>query len=494
MADLPAEDQVGIRGCTMSRLLLHTGLITQWRLWRTGIDGLPLHMKEKLFNLSSPTERLDIFLSHSWETPGWLKILHLQLRWGCLSSVLMVCLVHLIIFLLACYGFLPRGNPDWLAGWTFTNGESIIVQHTPWCTFTGPIVALLALLGSPMTLRCRTDPTCFFDAVSICQHDDTLKRSGISNLEAVLANTGQLHVMWSEAYLTRLWCVMELAAFLSRGTSLVVAPIAMELVIFQLILTAWFSTAAYFVLDSLVGLDNAAFPGAARMLATVPMFFAFHELRRTVQGVRKQLDQLRTFDVEMTECKIQADRDYVMDRIIAWHGSLDSLNTYVQTAFRERLQASLQVFKLPYCAAFVSTSLVLIGPQVDFLADVVWAQRQEGGLHAEQVTSIIIGSICGSMFFHATSIRLTMGLAVWISAPICRHDRPCGPCLELAYEVSCFLLVVAVHAGLYACFQITQQHGLLLICVTAVILAMLTWLVFAEPCLKKRSQTHPLDV
>ena len=96
---LGSEDSVGrarsLRRCSlmvkkalsvdrdiMRGISLKVGLRGLGQLWRFCPADLPIKERSKLWALSGQVESFDIFLSHSWHTPGRWKVVALTLRFG----------------------------------------------------------------------------------------------------------------------------------------------------------------------------------------------------------------------------------------------------------------------------------------------------------------------------------------------------------------------------------------------------------------------------
>eukprot|EP00443_Scrippsiella_acuminata_P023672 CAMPEP_0115329664 /NCGR_PEP_ID=MMETSP0270-20121206/85353_1 /TAXON_ID=71861 /ORGANISM="Scrippsiella trochoidea, Strain CCMP3099" /LENGTH=426 /DNA_ID=CAMNT_0002750305 /DNA_START=117 /DNA_END=1398 /DNA_ORIENTATION=- len=77
-----------------------------------------------------------------------------------------------------------------------------------WSTIFGLFAFFVTLLGW------QSKKTVFLDKVCIHQTDAILRRKGIESIGAYLSHSNTMLVLWDPTYVTRLWCVFELAAFL----------------------------------------------------------------------------------------------------------------------------------------------------------------------------------------------------------------------------------------------------------------------------------------
>ncbi|CAJ1425464.1 unnamed protein product [Effrenium voratum] len=209
--DLQVDLEI-LRGISLRRTL-RSGA---GRLWRRSPVDLALERRAELWGESRPVESFDIFLSHTWQTSGLSKVMSLVLQngwwahclFGALGSGLAVVLCYLELLPLSA------GIED--------------VTH-PWAQLFGLLGSLLGLLGSLYLPRCSPD-IAFLDVVSIHQTDPALMERGIYGLGGFLRVSRELRVLWSPPYLSRLWCVFELAAYRTANPTgnITLAPLFVE--------------------------------------------------------------------------------------------------------------------------------------------------------------------------------------------------------------------------------------------------------------------------
>ncbi|CAE7361027.1 HERC1 [Symbiodinium sp. CCMP2456] len=178
------------------------------RIWRYRPAELSLQRRSKLNGHSHPVEHFDIFFSHTWLTPGRWKVLSLLLQRGCTFMLLAWCFGIALSFLLCMFDILPL-----LASW-----QSLAISfHADtavgcWLMVFGAIFALGGFLTAPCLSPGWSD-ICFLDVACIHQTDEAEMQQGINNIGSFLSASSQLHVLWSGPYLTRLWCIFEIAAY-----------------------------------------------------------------------------------------------------------------------------------------------------------------------------------------------------------------------------------------------------------------------------------------
>eukprot|EP00913_Durusdinium_trenchii_P000002 g2.t1 len=95
--------------------------------------------------------------------------------------------------------------------WKLRNYAAEIDWHI-WGSSLAPAVSVMCFLITPY-MPCMRDKHCFLDVASINQSDETLKERGIYGLGGFLKASKELRIMWSPPYLSRLWCIFEVAAY-----------------------------------------------------------------------------------------------------------------------------------------------------------------------------------------------------------------------------------------------------------------------------------------
>ncbi|CAE7465347.1 unnamed protein product [Symbiodinium necroappetens] len=181
-----------VRGICAFRVL--QGAPRLW--WRGRLHQLHRH--------SEMVTLLDEFWSHSWLVHPATKYL----------SVL----------------FLNNGLPAFVAGaaCAFVTFSLYAAGLLPWkrmCTPSGAVGYYLTLL----LWRCKK--RVFLDVACVNQHDPQLKMEALVSIGAFLKRSRSLLVLWDATFVSRLWCMFEMAAFLhshgleTRGKSLVICPV-----------------------------------------------------------------------------------------------------------------------------------------------------------------------------------------------------------------------------------------------------------------------------
>ncbi|CAE7544015.1 unnamed protein product [Symbiodinium natans] len=358
------------------------------RLWQTSPVDMDEDSRSRLWDKSKPVERFDVFFSHSWRTPGKWKVLSLLFQYG--WPFVMVCwaCVAGLVFVLGAFGLLSTPlifNADVL---DFKKA----CPFAPWVYLSGIFTVLISLLLSPYWLYLRRSPNCFLDVVSINQSDPDLMERGIYGLGGFLSISNELRVLWSPPYLSRLWCVFELAAYRKANPSgpVCVKPLFVERQACLLMLGSYAGAGIFCVVFAVrLGLR---FSLPVTMLTVTPLLFIVHGNRMFMREKHELIASLQNFEVEAAECRLQSDREFVLSAIAAWYGSEEAFTEYVRGPLRQEL-LGMSMTNLP-----LSYALIIAAGPFGIALDVVLAFIR-GGAPLDAILSEFIGSCLGWALF-----------------------------------------------------------------------------------------------
>lgn len=207
-------------------------------------------------------------------------------------------------------------------------------------SFLTPFLAILISLNLPESFV--KSPICFLDVVSIHQTDKDLMERGIYGLGGFLQVSKELRVLWSQKYLTRLWCVFEVAAFRTANPTgkITLHPVDAEVGVLLLyasfvVLTACTQAALFWVEETHV------LHGFVQAIGLIPSYFAIHVIRRQTHFRRQLLTELREFHVEKAQCRSSFDRGFIEAAILHWYGSKEKFTDYVRGPLASELIRNL---------------------------------------------------------------------------------------------------------------------------------------------------------
>lgn len=419
-----------LRGISLRETLNNAG-----DLWRQSPIDLNDSERRKLWTRSRKVEDFDWFLSHTWLTPGRWKVLSLVVQ-SCWHLWLASWLILVTLAMVLCvHGFLPIGGtwhpdimgfsaPSPLGGWVIL------------ASCLAPFMGIAIYLCLPES--CTTSPTCFLDVVSIHQTDTELMERGIYGLGGFLKVSKQLRILWSPPYLTRLWCVFEVAAFLTANPEgkIILHPLTIEIAVTALFVACALGTMFYQAFITAVGAD----PGARSLVlipALLPSLGAIRILRRQSFMRRVLLTQLRNFDVDRAECRNDFDRHYIEAAILHWYGSKEKFAAYVRgpLAFELLTRLSNNHVMMAGYVLIVLSAPVAAGLE---LCMSLWI----GGAPWEVLLARFIGMVVGTEFlFCAMILMVAMNLSDLLVKPCC------GFVLPAALQT---ILIWFTFAGMYA--------------------------------------------
>ena len=163
----------------------------------------------------------------------------------------------------------------------------------------------------PMLPSClQKDSTVFLDRLCICQFDDELCREGVYSLGGFVDKSRSMLLIWSKPYLTRKWCVFEVAACISTNSGcehgIEFAPLYIELSCLLMFLFNWLLLATQKV-SQVLGLTRYA----ATALACITVPVSIHRLRKETSENHMFLEALRSFDVRQSSCRESFDDQFV---------------------------------------------------------------------------------------------------------------------------------------------------------------------------------------
>ena len=141
--------------------------------------------------------------------PGYMKYMTLLLEEAAPYAIVVNCLASLLAAFFQGHVYeISFGTTRMTGG--FEPFFTLLQVWSPWIWFAGVAAGYVTFLVVPALKRRRFY---FVDGLCISQTDPTLKLQGIRHLGGFVALSQSLLVMWDEQYLSRLWCVYELAVF-----------------------------------------------------------------------------------------------------------------------------------------------------------------------------------------------------------------------------------------------------------------------------------------
>eukprot|EP00438_Fugacium_kawagutii_P007060 Skav227753 [mRNA] locus=scaffold1653:8284:9989:- [translate_table: standard] len=346
-----ASGKEEIRGVSLRRTLRQARIF-----WLDNPHARSHAQKNRLYAASVQTERLDMFLSHTWLTTGKLKFLSLFLQFGWPILWISWGFMVILAFTLCMVDVLP------LFG-TFEAdalGFEGLVSSGCWIQLFGLLGIFLGCLLFTQ-LPSKSDK-CFLDFACICQTDDLKMQQGIRSISTFLAASDELRVLWSSPLLSRLWCVFELAAYrkVNPEGRIIIAPIKNEACACMMFLWSEVVFSGIWLWFAGSGSDD---DNLISVLLLVLIAFgtlipaSAHVIWHNHKNSAQLRSQLANFDVRNVDCSNDFDRECIHDAIITWYGSLEAFSAYVRGPLSQEVLGLMRVggslsyhyFVLPLC-------------------------------------------------------------------------------------------------------------------------------------------------
>ncbi|CAJ1352383.1 unnamed protein product [Effrenium voratum] len=291
------------------------------------------HVKPEWYDLSHVTDSIGEFWSHSWQLTPWFKILTLLFFKNGIPAVIAGVLAAGVACILCVLRVLPVGPA------AEQNVHS--AGSTLWCTCLGWGFYILVLLGW------RPRRTIFLDRICIHQSDPDLMQEGLLSVGAFLRMSDKMLVLWDKTYVHRLWCMLEVAAFLKSREhgdlpSMTIVPTHLGPFCFVLNLAVGIVYVAAWIF-----LMRGIY--AWTLLVILPLFmiptghFLISNAREYVRDVQAMREQLATFSLVDARCsccdknhitrsgkRIICDRVVIEQCIVEWFESKDDFNEAVR--------------------------------------------------------------------------------------------------------------------------------------------------------------------
>ncbi|CAK9071874.1 unnamed protein product [Durusdinium trenchii] len=450
-----------MRGISLMHTLRNFGV-----LWRAS----PLDMKDEqrleLWNRTRKVNEFDVFLSHTWHTRGLWKFLSLSLQLSWLQILLWWLLAMVLFELLFFVDILPPLAKPWKVSYVHQNYAAEIDWHI-WGSSLAPAVSVMCFLITPY-MPCMRDKHCFLDVASINQSDETLKERGIYGLGGFLKASKELRIMWSPPYLSRLWCIFEVAAYRMANPNgkISVRPLFVEITV----LASWTGvllTNAFLNLTMAFTTIGATFGIFTLIIAMVPCLFIFHSLRKNFLSKQQLFGDIQNFDLDAVECRVDFDKKFVHAAIAEWYGGAAAFTEHVRGPLREELMKDhLARIPLGYCLIIITP---LLGTGLSSSVSLLKA-----GVPMNITLSYFIGVVLG---IDTCWLLLMIQLALYICERFARPCRPGVACLAFVETFIMFIVFSTVATcGAFLAF-IAIARGVVGSSVWCLITACILWLV-----------------
>jgi len=212
--------------------------------------------------------------------------------------------------------------------WADYQGQTAVA---PWTLLVSSVVLHCALHSAPLWASALANSRCFYDAACIQQVDPAQRERGIYGIGGFLAVTKEMRILWSPPYLSRLWCIFEIAAFRRANPlgRLTFQPLFLE----RDFLLMWPFTFAF--MCTYFSLTVSADWAWLTIIPTVLCFFMFvpgvHGIRKSYLEQGQMLKDLANFDVSTVSCANDFDKQFILEAISAWYVAYSMTPAFAMT-------------------------------------------------------------------------------------------------------------------------------------------------------------------
>ena len=427
----------------------------------------PLRSRDgDFFGRSQVTTSIGSFWSHSWHGSTWQKIAFLFFLNNGPAAAAVSSASAVLGGVLYCYRILPS-----------------IFGHLGWCSIFATLTYVFTLLFW------RRRQLVFLDRVCISD-DEKLKGEAMLSLGAFLRYSDAMLVLWDPTFMDRLWCLLELAAFLhsrKAGSKIrlnirptLLGPL-LQITVFSLILFNAVTTFAWVLIDGFW-----YFWLVVLLLSSVNFWLTAHMGRDYCRTIEKVRDDIAAFSVDklVSWCccvghkdpasglPVACDRKIILQCMQIWFGTIEAFEHRVRSDVLRILVDQLSNQVISY-RQLVTVTVPIFWGYLDVVFDRFRVGEYAAGMHS------LMRGLTYSFAMSPSLILLLFRLAYYL-----RRQRS----LYLL-ELLASALVILCGLGLFVCFvawdlstfTVLQPEAPivagLLFCVPTVAVALVVWIV-----------------
>ena len=281
--------------------------------------------------------RIDDFWSYSRHGPLGRHACSLLLHYGARQANLLGCLALALCMSLPVHEWLPA---LWVA----------ILCYM--------VVGMVASI--PVILLWRSQRHVFLDSACINQEDAAIKRAGILSISYYLKQSDNLIILWDATYLSRLWCVFELATYLKTQAEAAGTKAVVVLPSTDGWLTCCVNLGVYLAVGTRLlfltdGDSNAAELMKQVVVATGGVICGYPTVAQSVRAhlrdIKAAQAQLRDFSLTKAQCyccsvghldpitmqTIDCDRVLIEGCVISWFGQVETFNAFARSELQKHM-------------------------------------------------------------------------------------------------------------------------------------------------------------
>ncbi|CAE6966328.1 GIP [Symbiodinium natans] len=462
-----------VRGISLRKSLANLG-----RVWRYSPQTWSMEDRMSLYQLSKEVPEFQMFISHTWRTPGRWKVLSLSFQCGWHHVLLCWCGAVFLCFGLCLADVLPMPFKYKARILGFTG----LCPMGFWVLLGAFLTTVLSLASVPLLPdRCQRSDISFVDVTSIHQVDHMLMERGVYGIAGFLSISSELRILWSSPYLSRLWCVFELAAYkkVNPEGKITFRPLFVERVVSVMMASTYVFAMAFLIARDILG-PGAILLGFGFAMWVCPYSLGIYLLRMNFREKHQLVSQLASFDLDQVDCAEKFDRDFIHAAIEKWYGSKSAFTQFVRQDLRQELEKTALATRIPRRYLMLMLTPVLSLSSEFFLAN--W----KGGAPFECLFSFAVGIFIAFDIFYLMACYLLMAYLCDVLAP-----KRFG-CLDHLQTLFVIVLVGLMSYGLQWSAQAYQASlaGAFIFLALSMVFAALMWWLEGKKCSQSIKEAH----
>ena len=413
------------------------------------------------YALSTPTESIGYFLSHSWHASRLDKFLTLWVFFRLPAATLGALLFSLLGFILTVAEILPSATVTERFSDLAAGGQSS--GHALWCSLFSIVGFCVGgmLQGYAERFGVLRGHGAFLDKLCIHQTDNDLKSKGIRSLGLFLRRSRKLFILWSPEYFTRLWCCFEVAAFEQavreetnheQTDRIIFRPVQLGAVLAAYGVSVVCMTGGVQLVPVIRG------DGDLLLVALVNFFVALTVgivvVRPIFSYARARADlfhQLQSFSFEKAQCFAESDRALIIQMLTLWHSpdehDSEAAIQEFDSMVREKLYSLVKQQAgepLPYKLAAM-VCVAASGPFWDIYASRLMVPSSIlAEARAIDHTLYLVYLLCTVLMFQTGTLRMFINFGT-ITYP----KRGASTRKYMLHCAACVVLTLVVELGIY---------------------------------------------
>ncbi|CAL1152565.1 unnamed protein product [Cladocopium goreaui] len=201
-----------------------------------------------------------------------------------------------------------------------------------WTVLISGLSMVLGLCLSPL-LPFKTQ-MCYLDAACIHLGQGELFERGIYSIAGSFSVAEEMRVLYSEQYLSSLWCLFELVGYHKANPEgrLVFKPLFIERSAAICTFFIWcFAFSINFAVTYTAEGFRQEYIGVMYLVTfLLPLILLVHFMRRNYREKARLIFDLKNFELDRTTCASEFDRSFILSAIEAWYGTRENFQNYVR--------------------------------------------------------------------------------------------------------------------------------------------------------------------